>query len=92
MGVSPDSVKSHKRFKEKKGLKVTLLSDEAKEVVKAYGVWQKKKVCGRECYGVVRTTYLIDPEGKIAKVWEKVKVKGHVDDVLEKLKELRENQ
>jgi len=90
LGVSPDSVRSHKRFKEKKGLKVTLLSDEEKKVVETYGVWQKKKVCGRECYGVVRTTYLIDPEGKVAEVWEKVKVKGHVDAVLEKLKELKE--
>lgn len=90
LGVSPDSVRSHKRFKEKKGLKVTLLSDENKEVVEKYGVWQKKKVCGRECFGVVRTTFLIDPEGKIAHVWEKVKVKGHVDEVLKKLKELKE--
>ncbi len=92
LGVSPDSVRSHKRFKERKGLKVTLLSDEERKVVETYGVWQKKKVCGRECYGVVRTTYLIDPEGKVAEVWEKVRVKGHVDAVLEKLKELKEGK
>ena len=89
LGVSPDSVESHRRFKEKKGLKVKLLSDENREVVKAYGVWQKKKNFGREYFGVVRTTYLIDPEGKVAHLWKRVKVKGHPEAVLEKLKELR---
>jgi peroxiredoxin Q/BCP len=87
--VSPDSVESHRWFKEKKGLKVKLLSDENREVVKAYGVWQKKKNFGREYFGVVRTTYLIDPEGKVAHLWKRVKVKGHPEAVLEKLKELR---
>lgn len=89
LGVSPDSVESHRRFKEKKGLKVKLLSDENREVVRAYGVWQKKKNFGREYFGVVRTTYLIDPEGKVAHLWKRVKVKGHPEAVLEKLKELR---
>ena len=89
LGVSPDSVESHRKFKEKKGLKVKLLSDEGKEVVNAYGVWQKKKNFGKEYYGVVRTTYLIDPEGKVAHLWKKVRVKGHADAVLEKLRELQ---
>jgi len=89
IGVSPDSVESHKKFKEKKNLKVKLLSDEGKDVVKAYGVWQKKKNFGKEYYGVVRTTYLIDPEGKVAHVWKRVRVKGHADDVLKKIKELK---
>lgn len=88
LGVSPDSVESHKKFKEKKGLKVKLLSNESKEVLKAYGVWQKKKMYGREYYGVVRTTYLIDPKGKVAHLWKRVKVKGHAEAVLNKLKEL----
>ena len=92
LGVSPDSVESHRRFKEKKNLKVTLLSDEEKEILKAYGVWQKKKMFGKEYYGVVRTTYLIDPEGVVRKVWKRVKVKGHADDVLETLKRLKEGK
>jgi len=92
IGVSPDSVESHKKFKEKRGLKVKLLSDESKEVLKTYGVWQKKKMYGREYMGVVRTTYLIDPEGKVAHVWKRVKVKGHAEAVLNKLKDLREER
>ncbi len=89
LGVSPDSPKKHRNFIEKKGLKITLLSDESKEVLEKYGVWQLKKMCGREYMGVVRTTYLIDPEGKVAARWDKVRVKGHVEKVKEKLKELR---
>ncbi len=92
IGVSPDSTESHKKFKEKKGLRVKLLSDLEKEVVNAYGVWQKKKNFGKEYYGVVRTTYLIDPKGKVAYIWKKVKVKGHPEAVLEKLKELKEER
>lgn len=89
LGVSPDSVKSHVRFREKHGLKVTLLSDPEHEVLETYGAWQLKKMYGREYYGVVRSTFLIDPEGKIALTWPKVKVKGHVEAVIEKLKELQ---
>lgn len=92
IGVSPDSVESHKKFKEKRDLKVKLLSDESREVLKAYGVWQKKKMYGREYMGVVRTTYLIDPEGKVAHVWKRVKVKGHAEAVLNRLKDLREGR
>ncbi len=89
LGVSPDSPKKHRNFIEKKNLGITLLSDENKEVLKAYGVWQLKKMCGKEYMGVVRTTYIIDPDGNIAAGWEKVKVKGHVEAVKEKLASLQ---
>ncbi len=88
LGVSPDSTKSHVKFREKHNLKVTLLSDPEHKVLEMYGVWQLKKMYGREYYGVVRSTFLIDPDGKIAHIWRKVKVKGHVDDVINRLKEL----
>lgn len=89
VGISPDSVESHKKFKEKKNLKVILLSDPERKVIESHDVWKLKKMCGREYYGVVRTTYLIDPEGKIAYVWKNVRVKGHVDAVKKKLEELK---
>ena len=89
IGVSPDSVRSHMSFRNKHDLKVTLLSDKDHEVLEKYGAWQLKKMFGREYFGVVRSTYLIDPEGNIAHVWSKVKVKGHVEAVKQKLAELR---
>ena len=89
LGVSPDSPKKHRNFIEKKELKITLLSDEEKELCKAFGVWQLKKNYGREYMGVVRSTFIISPEGKIAAMWDKVRVKGHVDEVKEKLKALQ---
>ena len=89
LGISPDSPKSHRNFREKKNLRVTLLSDQEHRVLETYGAWQLKKMYGREYYGVVRSTYLIDPEGRIARIWPKVKVKGHVEEVLNTLKELR---
>ena len=89
LGVSPDSVKRHQNFIAKKDLKITLLSDEEKEVLQAYGVWQLKKNYGREYMGVVRSTYLIDPDGNVAAVWEKVRVKGHVEAVMAKLEALQ---
>ncbi len=88
-GVSPDSEASHGRFQEKHGLKVLLLSDPEKKVVRDYGAWGKKKMAGREYEGVIRSTVLIDPEGKVARTWHKVKVQGHVEEVLQALKELR---
>jgi len=88
LGVSPDSPKKHRNFIEKKELGITLLSDEEKEVCETYGVWQLKKNYGREYMGVVRSTFLIDPDGTIAAVWEKVRVKGHVAEVKEKLADL----
>jgi peroxiredoxin Q/BCP len=89
IGVSPDSLKSHTNFRQKHDLSINLLSDTEKEVLEAYGVWQKKKMYGREYMGVVRSTYLINTEGKVAHVWPKVRVKGHVDNVMEKLSELQ---
>ncbi len=88
-GVSPDSVKRHCNFIEKKGLTITLLSDEEKEAAQKYGVWQLKKMYGKEYMGIVRSTFLIDPDGNIANIWSKVKVKNHAQEVLEKLKELK---
>ena len=88
LGVSPDSPKKHRSFIEKKELGITLLADETTQTAQAYGVWQMKKMCGKEYMGIVRTTYIIDPEGKIAYVWENVKVKDHakvVRDTLAKL-------
>jgi peroxiredoxin Q/BCP len=89
LGVSPDSPKKHRNFIEKKALKITLLADEEKELCNAFGVWQLKKFMGREYMGVVRSTFIIAPDGKIAAVWPKVKVKGHVEEVKAKLSELQ---
>lgn len=81
-GVSVDSVKSHKKFAEKYGLPFTLLADEGKEVVYAYGVWGKKKMMGREYDGIFRTSFLIAPDGSILKVYENVKPELHAAQVL----------
>lgn len=81
-GISADSVKSHKKFAEKYGLPFTLLSDEQKEVVKSYGVWGMKKMMGHEYEGISRTSFLINPEGVIEKVYEKVKPEVHAQEVL----------
>jgi peroxiredoxin Q/BCP len=90
VGVSPDSTKSHQNFIAKHSLAINLLSDTDHKTLEKYGAWGKKKLYGREFFGVVRSTYLINPEGKIEYVWPKVKVKGHVDEVLMKLKELKD--
>ncbi|RUM44690.1 MAG: thioredoxin-dependent thiol peroxidase [Hydrogenimonas sp.] len=91
LGVSPDSPEKHRKFIEKKDLKITLLSDENKEVLKAYGAWGLKKMYGKEYEGVIRSTFIIDPEGNIAAVWPKVRVKGHVEAVKQKLEELKQS-
>jgi len=88
LGVSPDSVKSHRGFCDKHGLSITLLSDPEHEALESYGVWQLKKMYGREYYGVVRSTFLVDPEGNVAHAWRKVRVKDHVEAVKAKLTEL----
>jgi len=88
LGVSPDSAEKHRKFIEKKNLKITLLADEDKTLCNAFGVWQLKKFMGKEYMGVVRSTFIIDPDGKIAASWEKVRVKGHVDEVKAKLEAL----
>ena len=92
IGVSNDPIKSHLRFKEKHELPFLLLSDETHKVCEKYGVWQLKKLYGREYMGLVRSTFLIDGKGKLVKQWLKVKVKGHVDEVLEEVKELYSKQ
>lgn len=86
LGVSPDSVTSHKKFADKYDLPFTLLSDEKKEVVEKYGVWKEKSMYGRKYMGVERTTFVIDEEGKIMKVFPKVKVNGHVEEVIKVIK------
>ncbi len=89
LGVSPDSPKKHRNFIEKKELTITLLSDEEKELCNLFGVWQLKKFMGKEYMGVVRSTFIIDPDGKIAAVWSKVRVKEHASIVKTKLEELQ---
>ncbi|MBN7778142.1 peroxiredoxin [Nitratireductor aquimarinus] len=91
LGMSPDSPKSHDKFKTKHGLTVGLVSDQEKETLQAYGVWVEKSMYGRKYMGVERSTFLIDPEGRIAEVWRKVKVPGHAQAVLEAAKKLRQN-
>ncbi len=88
VGVSKDSVKSHANFTKKKELTITLLSDPDRELIEAFGVWKLKKMYGKESMGIVRSTFLIDPEGTIIKAWPKVKVKVHADEVLEFVKSL----
>jgi len=75
LGVSPDKIEKHKKFIEKYDLNITLLSDESKEVIKEYDIWQLKKSFGKEYMGIVRGTVLIDPDGKIAHIWKNVKVR-----------------
>lgn len=89
LGVSPDSSKSHCGFIEKQNLKVTLLSDPEHKILEEYGAWGLKKNYGKEYFGVIRSTFLINPKGCIAAVWPGVKVDGHVEEVKEKLKELQ---
>ena len=83
LGVSPDSVKSHAKFRAKHDLAIPLASDEEKAMLGAYGVWVEKSMYGRKYMGVERTTMLLDREGRIARIWPKVKVAGHANDVLE---------
>jgi len=89
LGVSPDSCQSHRNFIDKKSLTITLLSDPEHRVIETYGAWQLKKNYGREYHGVVRSTFLIDPEGNIAFAWPKVKARGHAAAVKEKLQQLQ---
>lgn len=82
VGVSADSVGSHAKFAAKYGLSFPLLSDPDHQTIKAYGVWKKKSMYGRSYMGIERTTFVIDPKGKIKAIFPKVKVNGHVKDVL----------
>lgn len=88
IGISPDSVKSHDKFRDKHDLKVTLLSDEEKTTLEAYGVWVEKSMYGKKYMGVERSTFIIGKDGKIEKSWRKVKVPGHVEQVLEAVQAL----
>ena len=85
LGISPDGVKSHDKFKGKFELPFTLVSDEDHQIAESYGAWQEKSMYGRKYMGVQRSTFVIDQEGKITDVYAKVKVKGHVADVLKKV-------
>jgi len=89
LGASPDSVQSHCDFAANHDLGITLLSDTDRKVLEAYGAWKNRKLYGKSFLGVVRSTFIIDPRGKISHVWPKVKVTGHADDVKAKLKELQ---
>ncbi|WP_127598920.1 peroxiredoxin [Nitratireductor alexandrii] len=83
IGISPDSAKSHDKFKAKHGLSVVLVADEGKSAIQDYGVWVEKSMYGRKFMGVERTTILIDKDGRVARVWNKVKVANHAAEVLE---------
>lgn len=83
LGVSADPVKAQDKFKSKHDLKIALGSDESKEMLQAYGVWGEKSMYGRKFMGVFRKTYLIDGSGRIVRIWPKVSVKGHAEEVLE---------
>ena len=89
IGMSPDPVKKHDKFKTKHDLKVDLVADEDKKIIEAYGLWVEKSMYGRTYMGIERTTFLIDAKGVIRKIWRKVKVPGHSEDVLKALKELK---
>lgn len=86
LGISPDSVESHKKFAEKYNLPFTLLSDEPREVIEKYEVWKEKNNYGKKYMGVERTTFLIDENGMIKKIFPKVKVDGHDQELIEALK------
>lgn len=82
VGLSPDAPAAHDRFKKKYRLALTLASDESKATLQAYGAWGEKSLFGRRYMGVLRTTFLIDAAGRVARTWEKVRVRGHAEDVL----------
>ena len=86
LGVSKDNLVSHEKFCTKRKLTIDLISDEDLKIHKSYGVWAKKKFLGKEFLGTIRSTFLIDSKGKLAKIWPSVKVKGHVEEVLKTVK------
>ena len=89
LGVSKDSVESHKKFSKHHNLNFPILSDVDKKIINDYGVWKLKKFLGREYFGVARTTFLIDPAGKIRKIYEKVNPLGHINQIIDDLRNLR---
>ena len=91
LGISPDSCESHKKFQKNHNLTITLLSDPNHKVLELYDVWKRKKLYGKEFFGVIRSTFLINPDGTILFIWNKVKVKGHIENVLNTLKKVQKN-
>lgn len=87
-GLSKDSLESHAKFRTKKELGISLLSDEESDVSETYGVWKEKNMYGKKFWGIERSTFLIDADGNLARIWRKVKVDGHVEEVLEAVKAL----
>lgn len=92
LGVSRDSVNSHDKFKAKQGLKIALASDAETNVIESWGSWVEKKNYGRTYMGIERSTFLIDESGKIKRIWRKVRVKGHVEEVLAAVRELKDQE
>jgi thioredoxin-dependent peroxiredoxin len=92
IGVSPDSVKSHERFRTKHGLGITLAADPDRKAINRYGLWIEKSMFGRTFMGVERATFLIDAEGRINRMWRKVRIKGHVQEVLAAVRELNNSR
>ncbi len=90
LGASKDSMKRHENFKAKQEFPFELISDESGEICELFGVWQLKKNYGKEYMGIVRSTFLIDKDGILRKEWRNIRVKGHVEEVLEAVKELSE--
>jgi len=89
-GVSRDSLKTHENFKARQGFPFELISDKEEKLCRLFGVMKQKKMFGRDVFGIERSTFLIDPEGKLVGEWRKVKVKGHVAEVLAKLRSLQD--
>lgn len=92
IGISPDSPKKHDKFKAKHGISVDLASDQSNEAAEAYGVWGEKTMFGRRYMGVVRSTFLIGPDGSIERVWRRASVPDHADEVLEAVRQARKAQ
>ena len=82
VGVSPDSIESHKKFREKQSLNFPLLSDSEHKIAEYFGAWGEKSMYGKKYFGIIRSTFLIDKDMKVKELWRKVKVRGHVDEVL----------
>ena len=88
LGVSPDTVESHVKFRDKFNLNFPLLADPDHAVAEKYGAWREKNMYGKKSMGIQRSTYLIDADGKVAKVWQRVQVDGHDDEVIDGLRQL----
>ena len=89
LGISPDSIKRHENFRNKNALDLDLISDGKRQAIESYGLWVEKTTFGHVHTGVDRSTFLIDPDGRIAAIWRKVRLKGHVEEVLQRLRAVR---